>query len=171
MIRARRKASGYTLIEILIVLFIISIVTTVALLSIGNNDNRQMKSIATELTQILALAEQQAMLSPSVLGLTVHAQALQFSTLSVAANGKENTWLPLQDTILKSYNVPGNIQISVNVGDDIELKDKKKDHPQIVISTNGDMTPFTIYVGKKGEKPHYAIVGDADGSLTNKLLS
>ncbi len=123
MRRAARKAQGYTLIEILIVLFIISIVTTVGLLSIGNNDNRQMKSIATELTQILVLAEEQAMLSPSVLGLTVQKQALQFSTLSMAANGKQNTWLPLQDTVLKSYNVPGNIQISVNMGNDSNITD------------------------------------------------
>ncbi len=169
MIKTRRSTQGYTLIEILIVLFIISIVTTVGLLSIGNNDNRQMKSIANELTQILVLAEQQAMLSPKVLGLTVNKHALQFSSLQSAVNGKKNTWLPLQDSVLKSYNVPNNIQISIKENDHAD--EEQKSHPQIVISTNGDITPFTIYVGKQGEKPYYAIVGNADGSVTNESLS
>ena len=43
--------------------------------------------------------------------------------------------------------------------------------PQVVISTNGDITPFTIYVGKKGKSPRYVIKGDADGNITSKLLS
>ena len=42
--------------------------------------------------------------------------------------------------------------------------------PQIVISTNGDVTPFTIYVGRKGKKPLYAISGDADGNVTSREL-
>lgn len=164
------RVHGYTLIEILIVLFIISIVTTVGLLAIGSSDNREMKSVANELTQIVVLAEQQALLSPNVLGLTVHPHTLQFSSLQTAVNGKENTWLPLQDTVLKAYQVPSDIQISVNVGEKIAIA-TQANHPQIVISTNGDITPFTIYIGKKGEKPYYAVIGDADGSVTNKLLS
>lgn len=164
------RAQGYTLIEILIVLFIISIVTTVGLLTIGNSDNREMQSIANELTQMVVLAEQQALLSPNVLGLTVKSHTLQFSSLQLAANSKKNTWLPLEDAVLKAYQVPSHIQISVNVGDKVLSEDEKKS-PQIVISTNGDITPFTIYIGKKGQKPYYAVIGDADGSITSKVLS
>ena len=168
---------GYTLIEILIVLFIISIITTVALLSIGRNENKQLESFTNEFIQTLTLAEEQAMLQPTVLGLSLDKQSFHFASLqaSIGNNNKTN-WEPLNDTLLGKHSIPKNIQISVEVGDkhnsstDNETKEISN-NPQIIISTNGDITPFTIYIGKTGEKPRYAIKGDADGHITNQALS
>jgi general secretion pathway protein H len=164
------KSAGFTLIEILVVLFIISIVTSVALLSISRNENKQMETFANELTQIMTLAEEQAMLQPTVLGLSLSEHSFQFASLQSAAGGKKNIWSPLQDSILGKHNIPSNIQINVIVGN-AKAEKAEVDIPQIIISSNGDITPFTIYVGKKGEKPRYAIIGDEDGNVTSKLLS
>lgn len=172
---------GYTLIEILIVLFIISIVTSVALLSISRNENKQLESFANELTQKVTLAEEQAMLQPHVLGLSLRGNSYQFASYEAEAGEEKNVWTPQEDAILGKHKIPSDIEISVQMGgvrtaaleDEVEdeVDEAEKMNPQIVISTNGDITPFIIYVGKKGEKPRYAITGDADGSVTNKLLS
>lgn len=166
------KQAGYTLIEILIVLFIISIVTTVALLSIGYNENKQMESFANEVKEILTLAEEQALLTPNVLGLSFDEHVFQFARLSFSNDKKK--WLLLEDSILGKHAIPENIQIRIEVGNTFLKTNHDEEgpiNPQIVISTNGDITPFTIYVGKKGSKPRYAIIGDADGNVTNKFLS
>lgn len=155
------SSRGFTLIEILVVLFIISIVTSVALLSISHNANKKIESFANELTQMITLAEEQAMLQPTVLGLSLNDQSFHFASLESKV-GKKNTWVPLQDVILKKHIIPKDIQISLNT--------ENNHHPQIIISTNGDVTPFTIYVGKKGEKPSYVIIGTADGNIANKAL-
>lgn len=160
---------GYTLIEILIVLFIISIVATTALLSIGHNKNKAIESFANQLTQILTLAEEQAILQPTVLGMYVDEESFRFSSLQQEAKTQKNSWIPLQDTILGKHKIPGGIVVSVKVdGQSIDLEKK---NPQIIISTNGEATPFTIYVGKPGEKPLYEIRGEADGSINNKVLT
>jgi general secretion pathway protein H len=172
MIR-RRAANGYTLVEILVVLFIISIVTSVALLSIGRNENKQLETFANELTQIMTLAEEQAMLQPLVLGVSLSEDKVRFTSLQTAKDGKKNLWEPLQNSILNKHNIPNGIQLRIDVGGtrttSIDKDDQK--NPQIIISTNGDVTPFTIYIGKKGQKPRYAVVGDADGNITNRALS
>lgn len=172
MIHAKGLSRGYTLIEILIVLFIISIVASVALLSISRNDNRQLESFANDLTQILSLAEEQAMLQPAVIGLALNEDSYQFASFDAVAKEKKTAWIPLQDTILGKHGIPRGIQIDVEVdGNRLSIENAVKNIPQIIISTNGDITPFTIYVSKSGEKPRYMIRGDADGNVTNKLLS
>lgn len=165
-------ARGYTLIEILIVLFIISIVTSVALLSISRSQNRQIESFANELTQLLSLAEEQAMLQPNVLGLSIKDDALQFASYQAATDKKKSVWLPLANSLLSKHSVPNDVDVSIHVnGAKVSDDEEKNPNPPIVISTNGDMTPFTIYIGKKGEKPRYMIRGETDGKITNKVLS
>lgn len=165
-----RNVKGFTLIEILVVLFIISIVSSAALLSIGRNENRHIETFANELAQAMTLAEEQAMLQPTVLGLSLKEHSFQFSSFQLTAEAKKNVWTPLQDALLGQHTIPNDIQVDVEVsGNRAAAEDKTT--PQIIISTNGDLTPFTIYIGKKGEKPRYAIRGDADGNVTNKLLS
>src|SRR5579885_1593659 len=99
---------GYTLIEILIVIFIMSIAASVALLSIQHNENKQMEAIANELNQMVTLAEEQAMLQPKILGLSVKANTFQFTSLESTEEGKKYTWVPLHDTVLGKHTVPDN---------------------------------------------------------------
>lgn len=175
MNKGRRSTQGFTLIEILVVIFIMSIVTSVALFSISRNENRQLESFAKELVQTVTLAQEQAMLQPSVLGLSIEKHGYQFAAYHLAENKKKNSWSPLQDHLLGMHDIPGNIALTVEVGGQKIAREESEDDvahvPQIVISTNGDITPFTIYVGKKGQSPRYMIKGDVDGTITSKLLS
>lgn len=175
MNKSSRSSSGFTLIEILVVIFIMSIVTSVALFSISRNENRQIESFAKELVQTVTLAQEQAMLQPSVLGLSIEREAYQFAAYRLAENKKKNSWSPLKDNLLGMHDIPGSIALTIEVGGQKMAQEEKDDDaahvPQIVISTNGDITPFTIYVGKKGKSPRYIIRGDVDGTITSKLLS
>lgn len=167
-----KQSLGYTLIEILIVLFIMSIVASVALLSIGRNSHRELASFTNDFTQLLTLAEEQAMLQPAVLGLALNNNSFQFVSYDALKKEKQIAWIPLQDTLLGKHQIPSDIQLTVEVnGHPVSFLPTAKNNPQIFISTNGDVTPFTIYVSKAGEKPRYVITGDADGNITNKLLS
>lgn len=173
---------GFTLIEVLVVIFIISIVTSVALLSISRNENRKLESFANELVQLLTLAEEQAMLQPVVLGLSLNKRAYQFTTYHPAAGEKKSSWVTYQDTLLNKHVIPQGIYLDVEVGGKKAAANSEKENeeddddeasqvPQVIISTNGDITPFTIYVGKPGKKPRYVITGDVDGHVSSKLLS
>lgn len=159
MIRRHRRQAGYTLIEILVVIFIISIATTVTLLTIGKNENREIETFTKELTQMVSLAEEQAMLQPRILGITLNANTIQFASYDKNKETQKSTWLPLSDHVLNHYAIPDNIQVS------LQGVASQQDTPQIIFSTNGDVTPFVLFVGKKGKKPMYAISADADGNV------
>lgn len=168
--RRHVRFDGFTLIEILIVIFIISIVTSVALLTIGHNENKKMETFAKELTQVVSLAEEQAMLQPNILGIAFNDGSLQF--LKYAKERDQEVWVPVDDDNINKINIPKGINIKVKVQNKrIPESSESKGLPQIVFSTNGDITPFTIEVGKKGEKPRHLIIGEADGHLIEKNIS
>lgn len=168
-----KRLAGFTLIELLIVMFIISIVTSVALLTISHNENHQMESFTHEITQLLTLAQEQAILEPTVLGLVLTGHSYQFASLEGNTISKNNSWNLLNDTLLGIHTIPDNLQLEMKIGNAAIAanNDTNTINPQIVISTNGDMTPFTLYIGKKAKKPRYAITGDANGNITYQLLS
>jgi general secretion pathway protein H len=166
-----RTHAGFTLIEILIVVLIISIVTSVGVLTISRNNNKEVESFAKEFTQVIKLAEETAMLQPAELGLIVKAENYQFVILEAAKDGKAKHWSPLDDNALGQHLIPSHVQISIDThsGGNADEENAPK-APRIVISTNGDVTPFTIYIGKQGAKPRFVITGDADGNITIKEL-
>lgn len=146
------SSKGFTLIEILVVLFIMSIVTSVALLSISHNENRQLEAFASEFVQTMTLAEEQAMLQASVLGVSIKSNKLQFASYP--------SLQPVQDKLFSNHVIPAGMELR------FEMSGEK-----IMISTNGDITPFKLYVGKKGKSPRYVVNGDGDGNITSKLLT
>ena len=171
-----KVTNGFTLIEILVVLFIISIVSTVALLSISHNSNKQIETFANELTQVITLAEEQALLQPAVIGLSFTENSYQFLTYQAPSEkDKTASWIPIQDDVLGKHTIPSDIEVKVVVANakpstTDTMDEHEKAQPQIIISTNGDVTPFTIYIGKRDDKPRYVITGEANGTVTNKSL-
>jgi len=161
-----QRARGFTLIEILVVLIIISIVATVATVTISHNQNKRVETVAKELTESLTLAEEQAMLQPTVLGLVITDYDFRFDAYQ--PKGKSPLWQPVKETLLQSHAIPQDVQVIVqNNHPESSQTDNSEanDTPQITISSTGEITPFILYVGEKGRKPRYKITGDADGAI------
>jgi general secretion pathway protein H len=154
--------AGFTLIELLIVIVIISIVSSVALLTISQNQNKNIEYFAHEFVQIMTLAEHEALLRPATLGLGLTAGSYQF--YSYHSSGK---WQPLTDNNLNLHTIPDKIQITLKMNDKIvELNAK----PVIIISESGDLTPFVMLLGRPEKRPTYQIIGDANGNVKSSPL-
>jgi general secretion pathway protein H len=172
IVKHKQRNQGFTLVELLIVLLIISIVTSVALLTISHNKDKQVELFVSEFKQIITLAEEQAMLQPVVLGLAFDENSYQFINYHPAEGDKKSFWSPEQGRLLNRYQIPRGIELTMGSAEDEGVEESaKKSIPQIVISTNGDLTPFTVYVGLKGKKPRFVIQGDTDGTVTSQRLS
>ena len=122
------RPRGFTLVEILVVMLIISIITTVAMLSIGRNNTKVVEAFVNEFTQSLNLAEEQAMLAPAVLGLTFDGKTWGF-----AAREKSN-WVPWSQEGLQTRDIPNGIHVQFG-------ETGTTTAPKIIISANGDLTP------------------------------
>jgi general secretion pathway protein H len=145
---------GYTLIEILIVMLIISIVGVASLLSISSNKNTRLKNFAKELSNLISLAEQQAMLQPAVLGLVFSKNTLQFYRYREASGeNKKPVWIAVEDnSALSKHVLPKNMNIVLKIADKV-IPPSKEPLPQLIITASGGLTPFIIYIGDTNAPP------------------
>lgn len=159
----KRIAKGFTLIEILIVIVIMSIVSGVALVTISSNKTKQLESFAKQLTRLIVLAESEAMLQPNTVGLAFNRHSFQFFNYN---SHKENPWQAITKGSLGLHNIPEHIRLSVRVNNEGKALDGK---PHIVISESGDITAFTITIANRNEKPAYVVRGDASGNIQTEM--
>lgn len=167
---ARKR--GFTLIEILIVMLIVSIVAGAAVMTIGHNDNKRIERFANDFSQLILMAQEQAILYPMVLGVAIEPQQFRFYQW-VSAGAKAKWQLIQDDNLLKTHAIPDGLVVQLrSQRKQLEKEDdSNKKAPQIVISMNGSMTPFMLYVGKQDTKPLYVVTGEADGQVSAKRLS
>lgn len=174
------KKAGFTLIELLVVLVIISIVASVALLTINRGENRTVKNFANELTQMLTLAQEQALLKSTIIGIFFDHHSIRFTHYQPATSDRRASWLSLDDRLLDQKNIPSGVEVDVRTDLDMEegkpealtnADDEEQKSPQIVISTSGDVTPFTIFIGIKGKSARYSIKGTPDGQITTQAIN
>jgi type II secretion system protein H len=164
---------GFTLIEVLIVMLIVSIVGAVGILSISRNQMSRYQNLAKQITSMLSLAEEESLLQSTVLGLGFSPHSFQFYQFADKTKAEHNPWGTPIDTILGSRRIPDDIQITVKLRNrEVPLiADAQNPKPQIIISTSGDIVPFNILIGKAGSKPRYQIIGHANGSLESAPIN
>lgn len=153
--------SGFTLIEILVVIVIISIVSSVATLTIHFNRNKQLETLAHQLRNAINLAEEEALLRPAILGMAFTKQHWQFYQYQE----KTHQWLALSNKTLRSTSIPEYAQISVKIQGKLIPLDGK---PRLIISSNGDIPAFIIALSKQNEDPLYEVIGEEGGNVYAK---
>lgn len=159
--------NGFTLIEILIVMVIISIVSGVAALTINSNQHKQFETAAAKIANLVTLAEQEAMLRPATIGVAFTSDAFQFFVYQQDEKTKQFVWQPLSDSALKKHTLPSHTHITLKT----ENKNVAADgEPHIIITQSGDITPFVILIGKTGDAPYYQISGKANGEVISEIF-
>lgn len=157
------NAKGFTLIEVMIVVLIMAIVTTVAMMSLPLSDHsRQTKIDALELLQILKLAEQHALLQTTVLGLRMTGSGFQFYQY-VMNDQNQGHWVPLAHDQLSEPH-------RFNHG--ITLKAKRLPaNGFITFSASGDVSPFSLLISDQSHHHCYEIDGVENGTLSLKSIT
>lgn len=151
---------GFTLIEILVVLFIIGITIGFALLAFGDFGAKRRVVLASEqFVTYIKLAQQQAILETSTLGITVSNNSYQASRYSASNNWQS---FPAK-SIFRKHTFPSDVLLK------FQPQQPQGAQPQIVINESGDMNAFRLTVNIKGEVV-VVIIGHHNGliDLENK---
>ncbi len=173
---------GFTLIEILIVIVIIGIISATTIMAVGDaGRGRRVQAAAIQLKNALELAQEQAVLTESVLGIEVQPHGyrfLQFSLNIDKENRKINaSWQPIKNsTILSQQTLASYINLHINIKDtpfqamqDKLMRSTKETKPQAIIMPDSGFTPFVLTVSNHNGKPAYYIAGDNAGNIRLKL--
>jgi general secretion pathway protein H len=164
------RASGFTLLEVLVVIVIIGIITSMAMVSVNvlGGDN-EMDEEARRLMAVLTQAREDAMLEGRDVGLRVDARSYDFAHY----DARMERWdLAADDPLLRERALPAGLELelwledrSVKLTDRAEPTDRSPLQPQVVVMASGDLIPFEIRLHRAGTAEARALVGTADGKL------
>jgi general secretion pathway protein H len=168
--RAASRASGFTLLEVLVVIVIIGIITTMALVStrvLGGD--HEMDKEARRLVAVLTQAREEAMLQGRDLGLRLDAGGYDF----LLYDGRIERWeLAVEDPLLRERAFPDGLEAelwlearNVKLPARTAPTDAMPAQPQVVVMASGDLIPFEIRLRRAGTEEVRAVIGNAEGNL------
>ena len=158
------KQSGFTLVEIMVVLVVLGLFAGMGILTLGQSDHLILESEAKRLFEVVKLAQEEAIMHGSEIGLTVQADKYYFSRL------QENKWLKLtDDQQLGEHKIAGGIDLELRIEDDqvIHLSDPETEFPEIVLLSSGEITAFEINLKQQSKQTtRYQIIGQDSGAVS-----
>lgn len=166
--RPTKPATGFTLVEIMVVVVIIGVIAGFAVLSIGSRalDDR-LDTEARRLKELVALAADEAVLQGIELGFLQTAEGYAFLAL-----GPDGQWAPLESDTLRARAVAEPLFLRLVVegrkaeAPDGDEEDKQGATPQVLLLSSGETTPFRLEVRARDHAPYYELAGDVLGRFT-----
>jgi len=166
---AARAARGFTLLELMIVVFVIGLVTAGVVISFsGERRDEQLEREAERLDALFDYVREQAELQTRDYGFRISSRGYSFVVFDVLAN----LWRPAEeDDALRERPFPDGIETEVVVeGRRVVLEAKKKDiedfMPHVMIFSNGDVSSFEVILRLDQCKEERArIYSDESGNI------
>ena len=185
-----RKISGFSLIELLVVVFMIGILVTMFTLAVGvTGGDRELEREVDRLVAILDLAADEAIMQGREYGLRFYPQGYEFSTWFEELDTSEedpqerdkSRWILLaEDELLAPRELTEGLLFELEIeGRSVVLKDpdRRRDdddddeedssdyEPQLFIFSSGDMSPFTVRVRRRFETEGISLEVDEAGDI------
>ncbi|KUI97061.1 type II secretion system minor pseudopilin GspH [Vibrio sp. MEBiC08052] len=155
---------GFTLLEIMLVLVVISLGSMVVVMSLPDRSQDEVQQTAERLYQRLQLLSEDAVFSGRTYGLYVDEKKHEFRFLMLSDKGWENleSQSPIKGELTTAegttfrfergggvWNNPERLFSQESLFEDMDFPDQNEDEkpippPQVFILSSGDVTPFSI---------------------------
>lgn len=180
--RQRNRAAqvGFTLVEILVVVTIISIVLAVGLLSLSNvGDSRALHTEALRIAALIQVSQDEATMQGREFGIEVMTAGYRF----VEYDPVSGQWADiLGDDTLRLRTLPEDVELELFLedkrilleNDPAPFEDPDKTNaasasktyaPHLMIFSSGDATPFELRLWRTFDDRRVLIKGDAIGAV------
>ncbi len=170
MPRSRRPQSGFTLIELIVVVVIIGVMASFVVLSIGLGHSDEVKQEARRLHALIELAAQESELSGRELGIRFEEQKYHFYSLDY--EGEKPVWRPLTDDdhLSGARELPEQIELELYVeGSITDISKPLEKGVHVFLLSSGEMTPFELLIKQHESGLVYYLTGSITGKLALQL--
>ena len=155
-----RAERGFTLLEVLAVLFIIGIIASFVGLSVGQRSSRAAQDEAERLYGLVRIAGEESVLQGRELAVEFTRQSYRFWELA-----GDNQWMLIEeDKLFRERKFPPDVNIELLVEGSAASFDDEKNLPRIYMLSSGELTDFEISFSLDDEKA-YTLRGTINGKL------
>ncbi len=169
---------AFTLIELLVVVIIITVISAVALLSLGIlGDDRNLQREARRLSSLIELANDEATIQGRDYGLEIMASGYRF----VEFDPLLNQWYELiGDDFLRPRQIEEGMEFELFIEDhrvllDVQAAETDRDEdesnltddyiPHILIMSSGDVSPFELRLSRSSDRATLTLTMSLAGEL------
>ena len=177
----RRRLSGFTLLEIMLVMLLLSLTAAVIVPTFPNPTNDDAKQEAQRFYQLIQLWNEQSLVMSKVMGVRVEEDKYTLLELS------DKNWKEVQkrNRVVTAVDMPEEIKLEIEVAgmvdnedqlfsreslfDDLDFneadEEEKIDPPQLVMMGNGELFAFDLIFSADGENL-WKVTGTDIGEFT-----
>lgn len=169
-VRARNRAGGFSLIELLVVVFIIGLFAGAAVLSLNVvGDDRDLERETFRLRSLLDTLMDEAVLQTRDYGVLFTRSGYRFFVYDY----QTLTWLdPVGDEFLREHRLVEPLELTLFLEDrevtlvsEYEPEAGELPEPQVVLLASGELTPFAAELFRDPTGGRFTLAGTLDGSL------
>lgn len=164
------RASGFTLLEVLVVIVIIGIITSMAVVSVRVlGGDHEMDQEARRIQAVLTQAREDAMLEGRDVGFRLDTTGYDFLRFDTRTERWEAV---ADDPLLRERTLPDGLEASlymearqVQLPNRSEPTERTPANPQVVVMASGDLIPFEIRLARAGTEEVRRIEGRLEGAI------
>ena len=149
------NASGFTLVEILVVMVIVGIMAGMVVLSVGGNPQRTLQKEARRLAVVIRTAADEALLQGREFGLRINPNSYQV----LEFDQQQRNWKSSEQKVFAEHQLPDAMSLAVMLEDEpVDLRSSTTDEKDKNKKNNSDAeeTPIILFFSN-GEGMAYSI--------------
>ncbi|MGD8639758.1 MAG: type II secretion system minor pseudopilin GspH [Gammaproteobacteria bacterium] len=151
---------GFTLFEIIVVVFIIGVIVSFASLSVSQHGDRYVEDEAKRLHHLMRLASEEAVLRGQELALLLTSTQYSFAELA------GSKWEPMEDdSFFRTREFPQMLDVKLYIDDqEVNLSDREQP-AKVYLLSSGEITPFTLTLSDAHGDAIYRVTGTLTGQI------